>query len=148
MAKSVHKHEFGPPVRFTFLDEGRPSTGDAWREGARVWLEPPTLRDSFGWELKREGLCRDAVCIPLSARLGLVEGGRVDLTALADALGRPLVLDAEERAAYLGAAAQERAETLRSLVAPDFSLPDLDGKLHTLREQRGKKVLLVAYASW
>ena len=32
--------------------------------------------------------------------------------------------------------------------APDFSLPDLAGRLHTLSDYRGKKVLLIAYASW
>ncbi|TAJ31410.1 MAG: redoxin domain-containing protein, partial [Reyranella sp.] len=35
-----------------------------------------------------------------------------------------------------------------SLEAPDFTLPDLDGKTHSLAEQRGKKVLLVSWASW
>jgi len=57
-------------------------------------------------------------------------------------------VDAEERAAYLGTAAAERAEQLGSLRAPDFSLPDLDGRTHSLGEQRGRKVLLVVYASW
>ena len=37
---------------------------------------------------------------------------------------------------------------LDSLEAPDFSLPDLEGNLHSLTDRRGKKVLLVAYASW
>jgi peroxiredoxin len=37
---------------------------------------------------------------------------------------------------------------LASLDAPDFTLPDLDGHLHSLAGHRGKKVLLVAYASW
>ena len=37
---------------------------------------------------------------------------------------------------------------LTSLDAPDFSLPDLDGKMHSLSEHRGKKVLLVSWASW
>ena len=31
---------------------------------------------------------------------------------------------------------------------PDFSLPALDGKEFTLSAQRGKKVLLYAWASW
>jgi hypothetical protein len=66
----------------------------------------------------------------------------------AQAAGRPVALDAEERAAYIGVAAAERARQLASLAAPDFSLPDLDGQLHSLSEHRGKKVLLVAYGSW
>ena len=32
--------------------------------------------------------------------------------------------------------------------APDFTLPDLDGRPHTLSGHRGKKILLVAWASW
>ncbi|HBZ72119.1 MAG TPA: hypothetical protein DEP35_21275 [Deltaproteobacteria bacterium] len=57
-------------------------------------------------------------------------------------------MDTEERVAVLGASPTERAERLASLQAPDFTLPDLAGKLHSLSEQRGKKVLLIAYASW
>jgi len=66
----------------------------------------------------------------------------------AGASGRPVAIDREERAAYLGVSAAERAKALSSLEAPDFTLPDLDGRLHTLSAHRGKKVLLVAYASW
>ncbi len=35
-----------------------------------------------------------------------------------------------------------------TLEAPDFELPDLSGKMHRLSQHRGKKVLLIAYASW
>ena len=72
----------------------------------------------------------------------------VERATRAEAAGRPVALDLEERAAYLGVPASERARQLSSLEAPDFTLPDLQGKLHALSAQRGKKVLLVAYASW
>ncbi len=62
--------------------------------------------------------------------------------------GRPVALDLDERAAYLGVPAAVRAAALVSLEAPDFTLPDLDGRPHTLSAHRGAKVLLVAYASW
>jgi peroxiredoxin len=48
----------------------------------------------------------------------------------------------------LGEAAGDRAAALRSLQAPDFTLPDLSGRMHRLSEHRGKKVLLVSWASW
>ena len=48
----------------------------------------------------------------------------------------------------LGASSAERCGRLASLEAPDFELPDLAGRLHRLSDQRGKKVLLIAYASW
>ncbi len=136
------------PVRFMFLDEGRPCEGEAALAGETVWTESRTLKAAFGWELKPQGVCRDEVCIPASARRDLIAGERVNLNALAEVLGRPLVVDAAERVAYLGGSARERAEALHSLQAPDFELPDLDGTMHSLRDQRGKKVLLVAYSSW
>ena len=32
--------------------------------------------------------------------------------------------------------------------APDFTLPDSTGRMHRLSDHRGKKVLLVTWASW
>jgi hypothetical protein len=72
----------------------------------------------------------------------------VELAKRAEASGRPVALDLDERAAYLGVSAAERVKQLSSLEAPDFTLPDLDGRMHSLSQHRGKKVLLVAYASW
>jgi hypothetical protein len=77
-----------------------------------------------------------------------VPEGPAELTALAARLGRPLALDPEERAAYLGISASVRGERLRSREAPDFTLPDLAGRPHALRDHRGQKVFLVAYGSW
>ena len=64
------------------------------------------------------------------------------------ALGQPIVIDSEERVVALGTAASDRAASMASLEAPDFELPDLAGRMHTLSEHRGKKALLIAYASW
>ena len=61
---------------------------------------------------------------------------------------RPLAVDHEERVACLGVGPATRSAALASLEAPDFALPDLAGRVHTLVEQRGRKVLLVAWASW
>lgn len=66
----------------------------------------------------------------------------------AEAEGRPVALDLDEGAAFVGVAARERARQLESLEAPDFALPDLAGRVHSLSEQRGRKVLLVVYGSW
>lgn len=66
----------------------------------------------------------------------------------AEADGRPVAVDLEARAAYLGTPASERARRLASLAAPDFTLPDLRGRPHSLADHRGEKVFLVAYGSW
>ncbi|MBI4638501.1 MAG: hypothetical protein HY727_19355 [Candidatus Rokubacteria bacterium] len=114
--------------RFTLIDVGRPVEVAARIVAGSVELSPAALRAALGRDVGAQGA--------------------IDLAELAERLDRPLALDLDERAAYLGVAARERARALGSLEAPDFTLPDLAGRLHTLAEQRGKKVLLVAYASW
>jgi hypothetical protein len=113
-----------------------------------VLLSVEQVRAELGWELKPEGLCRGDVCIPVRDAAGLVRDDGVDLEALATALGRPLALDVAENAAALAEAPADRSAALASLEAPDFTLPDLQGRMHSLSEHRGKKVLLVVYASW
>jgi cytochrome c-type biogenesis protein len=41
-----------------------------------------------------------------------------------------------------------RDSYISSLDAPDFTLPDANGKMHSLSDFKGKKVLLVTWASW
>ncbi len=135
---------------FTLLHDGETATIEVHLDldADLVRIAPEDIRDQLGWELKPEGLCRGDVCVPVVLREQLVSEDGIDLAALADALGRPLALDPGERAAALGTAATERGALLERLEAPDFSLPDLEGRMHSLSEQRGKKVLLIAYASW
>jgi hypothetical protein len=135
-------------VPFTILDEGRATEVPAQLAGERVRLSSEALERSLGWESKPQGLCRGDVCVPTAGRPGLVSDGQIDLAAFAELLQRPLAVDLPERAASLGASARERAEVLRGGVAPDFTLPDLAGREWTLSGLRGKKVLLIAYASW
>lgn len=104
-------------------------------------LDPAVL----GWHRKPEGLCRDDVCIPVPAG---TPDGPLDATRLGSLLGRPVAIDEAERVAAFGASAAERAEALRSGLAPDFELPDVDGVLHRLSDYQGRKIVLYAYASW
>ena len=78
----------------------------------------------------------------------LLDGEDIELAAFASVLGRPLALDPQERAAALGTATTDQAARMATLAAADFTLPDLAGKLHSLSDHLGKKVLLIAYASW
>ena len=102
---------------------------------------------AIGWELKPEGLCRDDVCVPVRDRASLGDGGRLELAAVAEALDRPFALDAATGVAAIGEPRAARRQTLGGRAAP-FTLPDLDGGLHSLEEWRGRKKLLVAFASW
>lgn len=114
---------------FTLIDDGRPVTVAARVTDGSVWLHPEAVRSALGYD----------------------PGGASSPVALVEAaarLDRPLALDVGERAAYLGVSARDRGAPLRALEAPDFTLPDLDGRLHSLAQHRGKKVFLLAYASW
>jgi len=133
---------------FILLDEGRVCHTTACTGAGRVRLSGATLQTTMGWELKAQGLCKDDRCIPTAGQPDLVADDGIDLQAFAALLGRPLALDTAEGVAYLGGSATERSAQLASLAAPDFTLPDITGRMHALSDYRGKKVLLVAYASW
>jgi hypothetical protein len=133
---------------WTLLDGDEPHEVPARLDGARVRVAPEALQGALGWEWKAEGLCRGEVCVQVRDRTRLAGGAGIDLAAFAEAIDRPLALDVEERAAALGHSAAERSARLASLEAPDFALPDLAGRVHRLSEHRGKKALLIVYASW
>ena len=133
---------------FTLICDGESRAVEASVGAGRVRIAAAILRDELGWEIKPEGLCRGDACVPVRDPEALRSEGGVDLVAFADALGRPLALDLEEHSAALGRSASESGAQLASLEAPDFSLPDLEGRPHSLSDHRGKKVLLIAYASW
>jgi len=132
----------------TLIDDGRSLTVDAVIEGDSISLSPDALQRALGWELKPQGLCRGDACFPVRDRAALVREHGVDLGAFARILDRPFAADAEAGVAVLGASADDRASQLASMEAPDFTLPDLEGRLHSLRDLRGKKTLLIAWASW
>ena len=133
---------------FTLIDGIRAHAVDATVRGDAIRIVPEAVARALGWELKPQGLCRDDTCIPVRDRDALVDHDGIDLATFARLLDRPLAVDAAEGVAVLGTSADLRAARLTSLDAPDFTLPDLDGRLHSLRDQRGKKTLLIAWASW
>lgn len=133
---------------FVLLDVGRPTEIEATADRQGVWVNPEDIEATLGWELKPEGLCKDAMCIPVTGHQGFARDGAIQLQALADVLGRPLALSLEEDVAYLGPPLDLYQRTVGELVAPEFALPDLESRLHSLSEYRGSKVLLAAWASW
>ena len=119
------------------------------RPGDELWLSASDLNAVSGWQLKPEGLCKGEVCVPLPAsEPRLIEGELVHASAFWKALGRPVLHDEGCTNWFLGEAAEERARQLATLEAPEFTLPDIDGNLHSLSDHRGKKVLLATWASW
>ncbi len=135
-------------MQLAIIDDGRITQVTAEDDGSAIRLPEAALREALGWERKPEGLCRGDVCVPVDPHPGLVNEDGVDLERFAELLERPIAIDRETAVASLGASVVSGHELRELLMAPDFRLPDLAGKLHSLSEQRGKKVLLVAYASW
>jgi hypothetical protein len=127
------------------FDEARDVDADF--DGDTVSIRDADLEAALGWELKPEGLCRGSVCVPVRDRASIGAGSRLDVAAVADALDRPFALDATTGVAAVGEPRQARRRTLSGQAAP-FTLPDLAGELHALEEWRGRKKLLVAFASW
>ncbi len=116
-----------------------------------LWLSPAELRRSTGWEPQAAGLCRGSTCIPVPASRRtefLRADDSVNLSVFAAHEGRAVVHD-ESRAVWVfGRSGAARSAVTQTLQAPDFELPDLDGRLHRLSDARGRKVLIASWASW
>jgi hypothetical protein len=115
-----------------------------------LWCPAGLAEQATGWVAKPEGLCQGPACVPLPAgrERELVDAGRINLAALWRHLGQTAVHSVRGHVWVLGRSARDRAAALASLEAPDFTLPDPTGRPHRLSDYRGKKVLLVTWASW
>src|SRR3982074_2236317 len=95
-----------------------------------LWMSAADAGKVTGWTLKPEGMCRDERCVPLPA--AAVKGGDVDVQAFWQRRGGPGIASPDRDALALGPPADERNAALEGLQAPDFTLPDVDGKPRTL----------------
>jgi len=118
--------------------------------GDNLWLPSGDIEAATGWTLKPEGFCRGTVCVPTPAgkEAEFSEGDAVNVSAFWRHMGRPVLHDAAGDTWMLGNSATERANALDSLEAPDFSLSDPSGRVHSLSDYRGKKVFLTTWSSW
>ena len=132
------------------IDDRELTVREAEASGDALWLPAPAADSVTGWALKAEGLCKAAVCVPLppGRERELVDGARVNVAALWRHLGKPIAHSADGGVWVFGESAGDRSAALRSLEAPDFTLPDPSGRPHRLSDYRGRKVLLVTWASW
>ena len=126
-------------------------------ETAGLWVTPEELTGLNDFVLKPEGACLDELCIPVKRTdapgQGVIvvdtpSGTRFDALAFAEKTGQPVAVDQETGTVSFGAFPVLRQQFLDQAIAPDFELPDASGKLHRLSDHRGKKVLIVTWASW
>jgi hypothetical protein len=107
--------------------------------------DPVAFADRTGWDAKPEGLCRGEICVPAPGSLR--DDGSIDVTVAAARLGMPLVHDEIHGVWALGPATAT-GTALSTAVAADPTLVDRDVVDFRLSSLHGRKVLLVAWASY
>jgi hypothetical protein len=124
-------------------------------DGAKdLWLSAADLTKATKFEIKPEGICAASQCFPLpearkSDFIKLRDGITwFNLSEFARLLQMPSASDTKHDVWFFGPRPEQQNGYLKSLVAPDFTLPDVSGKNHSLADFRGKKVLLLTWASW
>ena len=109
-------------------------------------VDPADLHARTGWAIKPAGACLGDICVPLPDDVRR-DDGTLDAHGLAARLGAPLLHDDASDLWALGPATVS-GRALSTATAPELVLPDLNGDAFHLSSLRGRKVLLVAWASW
>lgn len=133
--------------RATVLYDGRAiGLSRVTADADALWIQKADLPSINGFELKPQGACREEICIPIPRPM--MRGERFNLTAFAQRIGQRVVADPAARVWSFGEIPVVRGAFLESRIAPEFSVPDRKGRPITLSQFRGKKVLVVTWASW
>jgi hypothetical protein len=109
-----------------------------------LWVQSKDLPRINEFEVKPQGACRADVCIPLSKTLK--NGDWFNLTGFAHKIGETVVAD--QNVYSFGEIPVLRGGFYNSRIAPDFAVPDRKGKVIHLSDFRGKKTLVITWASW
>jgi hypothetical protein len=141
--------------RVTVIYDEKATEVNATFKGSKdLWLSKKDLARATRFVVKPQGVCRDVLCFPLPKKRKaefLSKQGKTELFNLSEfakLIKQPATFDEKQGVYYFGPRADAQNAHLDSLEAPDFTLPDMNGKPHSLRDFRGKKVLLVTWASW
>jgi AhpC/TSA family len=144
----------GEETRATIIYDDRVSEiSAADEEAGQLWIMSADLKRATGFALKPQGVCRDELCFPMpkarEREFVRKSAGKswFNLVAFAQLVEQPIAHDEGLSVWYFGLRSDQRL-LLSSLKAPDFTLPDMKGKTHSLSDSRGKKVLLLTWASW
>ena len=144
-----------PGKQTVIYDEVATAVGTApatFKTNDDLWVTLADLTRATKFVLKPQGVCRDELCFPIPKGRKdafLRKQGKANwfnLTEFARMLHQPVAREAETW--YFGPRPEAQNAFVGSLTAPDFTLPDVNGKPHSLHEFRGKKVLLITWASW
>ena len=113
-------------------------------ENADLWIPATELPKVNEFTVKPQGACREDVCIPLPK--ALKRSGWLNLSGFARKVRQPLVQEGSLWS--LGEMPVLRSGFLQSRTAPEFAVRDRQGKTVRLKDFRGRKLLLLTWASW
>lgn len=141
--------------RKVVIYDGIPTEVTASSEASTdFWVTLKDLTRATRFVVKPQGICRDELCFPIpkGKKTDFVsKRGSVtwfNLSEFARLVKQPVAPDEKNGVWYFGKREDERGTYLASLEAPNFTLPDMSGRSHSLSDFRGKKVLLITWASW
>jgi hypothetical protein len=123
-------------------------------KAADLWMSVDDLTAATGFRVKPEGICRDELCfpVPVKRRAEFIathdKTTLFNLSAFAALIGQQVARDTKNGVWYFGTRSSTHDAYLDTLEAPNFTLPDASGKMHSLSDFRGKKVMIVTWASW
>lgn len=119
-----------------------------------LWVSPEDLTRVTGLVLKPEGACLADICIPVKqdadTDLFVSREGKnwLNATGLAKKLRQGVVVDRAKRVWSFGQVPATRTAFHEKAMAPDFALKDRQGNTIRLSDYRGKKVIIMTWASW
>lgn len=117
-----------------------------------LWVGADDLKRINGFVLKGNQLCLNALCVPATPNsdVRIQRSGKtwLSVTELARQLQQAVAVDTEKHVWSLGEIPSMRATFFDQAVAPDFTLLNRLGQPVSLKDFRGKKVLIVTWASW
>jgi len=111
------------------------------------------LNIATGFSLKESGACYDPlnICIPLSEEgFTQIKSNQkwLNISKLSKRLDQACISNEDQSLWSLGLIPESRKAMLSSSIAPDFEIEDMNGATIRLSDFRGKKVLLVTWATW
>ncbi|HVS14774.1 MAG TPA: hypothetical protein VMV46_12675 [Thermoanaerobaculia bacterium] len=143
----------GEPATVLYLDRSE-RVERTLPDPTDLWIPGSELERVNGFVLKPEGACLDDLCVPVNAKgddpVLARTGGETwfSLTAFARKLDQGFVVDPQRRVWSFSPIPVAQAPYFSQALAPDFEMPDREGRPVRLSELRGKKVLLLTWASW
>ena len=131
--------------------------GGSFKESKDLWLSLKDVTRVTKFVLKPQGMCRDTLCYPIPkarSKEFLFNTAKpkpttwFNMSEFARLIHHPVAYDDAQSVWYFGAMPEQQNGYIASLMAPDFRLPDPKFQMHSLSDFRGKKVLLITWASW